>query len=96
MIIDFALEDKDEEENQDFNADVIKNINEKFDLKELIYTAAVWARIYGGAYLLVGAEDGQDVSSPLDYRLIKTVKYIQVFDPQEIFPIMPGLNPSIG
>lgn len=42
--------------------------------------ALTWARLYGGSVILVGADDGQDPSLPLDEDAIKTLDWLTVLD----------------
>lgn len=48
--------------------------------------AATWGRLYGGAKVLVGADDGQDASKPLNEERIKRVDFLQVLDRYSLFP----------
>ena len=90
----FSVTEKDEDENIKFNESIIRTFNEKFDIHDLISRTAKESRIYGGAYILLGVEDGKLPLDPLDLNTIRSVKYLQRFNPNEIYPISPGLNPS--
>lgn len=90
----FSLSDVEEKENQEWNKKRIKVLEPLFNLRKLIYEAALWGRIYGAGYILFGVEDGARQQDPLDLKRIKKIKYIQYFGPQELFPVIPGYNPE--
>lgn len=45
-----------------------------------------WARLYGGAALLLGLNDGLDPEEPVQLEKIKSVDYVTVLDKFRIFP----------
>jgi uncharacterized protein len=49
--------------------------------------AWTFARLYGGAVGLLGADDGRNPSEPIDMRNISTVRQIAVVTPRELTPI---------
>lgn len=40
----------------------------------------IWGKLYGGALLIIGAEDGQAAGQPLNEEGIRTIKYLKVID----------------
>lgn len=56
------------------------------DVTGTFIQAMQYARAYGGAAILVGADDGQDFEEPLDERRIKSVKWLKVLRPRECRP----------
>lgn len=42
---------------------------------------ATFARLYGRCYVLVGVDDGKDMSEPVDMEGIRSIKYLNVLDP---------------
>lgn len=61
--------------------------------------AWTWARLFGGAALFVGADDGGDPAHPLDMNNIRAVRFITVLDKREIFPakwFRDPLSPYFG
>lgn len=63
----------------------LENISKKYnDILESIHIydklseAFKWARLYGGAIIVIGAFDGQDLSQPLNIRRIKTFENLKV------------------
>ena len=58
-----------------------------------------WGRLYGGAALLMGCDDGQDPSKPLKPERAKDVKYLYVIERRVLWPntfySTPG-HPKLG
>ena len=67
---------------------------EELCVEEKIVTALKWKRAYGGAVILIGANDGKaDLSQPLNEENIKSVDFLTVFDAKEAMPIEWEINP---
>jgi phage-related protein (TIGR01555 family) len=47
--------------------------------------ASIFGRLYGGGLLIVGADDGTDMSEPLNEQAIKTIRYLSWIDRRFIF-----------
>ena len=90
----FIIGDKEEDFNIRFNKERKDRIDKKFKIKQLIYDAAVWARVFGTSYILVGADDGNKPDTPLDINKIKTIKWVKAFDAQEVFPFVGSFDPN--
>lgn len=43
-----------------------------------------WGRLYGGAVMFMGVDDGRSVASPLDPKKAKSIKFLTIFDRFEI------------
>lgn len=57
--------------------------------------ALKWKRAYGGALILVGANDGSaDLSVPLNEKAIRSIDYLNVFDAYEARPMAWEENPA--
>lgn len=73
----------EKELESDVNA-FVDGLNFNPRLKE----ALNWSRIYGGANILVGADDGQqDLMQPLNYDAIKTIRFFNTFQRYETYPL---------
>ncbi len=99
--IDFNAQQKDDEEDDgrrvetpQENKEVADAVNEKLhDLKarRRFKEAMTWARVYGGALLFLGVDDGSDpddvnaLEEPLDIRKVKSLDFLTVFDRFEVF-----------
>lgn len=59
---------------------------EKFRILEKLKEGERYARLYGGAALVVGLDDGMDPSEPVDFSRINGIKYVTVLDRFRIFP----------
>ncbi len=69
--------------------DAADELGDEFDrlgTRAKIQEAIEWARLYGGAILLIGADDGQDFAQPLDWQAIRRIRYLQVVDRWNCYP----------
>lgn len=59
-----------------------------FKIEAIVSDAIKWARLYGGAVIVLGIDGAGDNSQPLDYNRIKkgSLKWLQVLDRWYIFP----------
>jgi len=69
-------EDKTQEEDEA----EIYGANDAFPI------AAILARQFGKAYILIGIDDGTEFSEPVDKNNIKSVRWLQVYDCWELYP----------
>lgn len=87
--LDVQIENAEEDDISETKADA--ELVEK-DLKRLkaqarVREAIMRQRAYGGAVLLVGAEDGvSDLSQPLREAALRRVRFLTVFDAWEVYP----------
>lgn len=57
--------------------------------------ALTWQRLFGGALVLIGFNDGQtDLSQPVNVKTLKSIDYLNVFDPSEARPVTWQDNPA--
>ena len=69
--------------------------SDRLKLKNKFRTAQVQANIYGGAVLVIAANDGKDASYPLDEKKISTIDSLQVLDRYKIQPVLNlGVDPE--
>lgn len=61
--------------------------------REKFNEALVWARVYGGSGLFIGADDGQDPSAPLNLNKTRSVAFLSVLDKRELQPCTWYQNP---
>lgn len=57
---------------------------EELEICERFFDAIVWGRLYGGAIMWPGANDGRDPREPLGQ--IKSLDFIDVYDRRYVFP----------
>lgn len=69
---------KNEKEEMEDISRKYDDIFESIHLHEKIAEAFKWARLYGGAIIVIGAFDGQDLSQPLNIRRIKTFENLKI------------------
>jgi phage-related protein (TIGR01555 family) len=73
---------------QDSGADIAKAAEVyagRLGLVARAYEASVFAGVYGGGILIIGADDGQDMSTPLNEKNIKTIRYLSWVDRRFVF-----------
>jgi len=82
--------------------DLIKNMNEridKLDMWEKFKEAMTWARLYGGAVVIIGARDEKDVSEELNEDTIKEISFLNVMDRWQLYVkdrYIDPLSPKYG
>lgn len=47
---------------------------------------AIWAQLYGGGGVFVGAQDGAEPQEPLDFKRVDDVTFLQVLDRYSLWP----------
>jgi phage-related protein (TIGR01555 family) len=55
--------------------------------KTQLKTAATWARLFGGAAIIVVLEDGLTSEDPVDLNRIKSIKSLEVMDRWDVIPL---------
>lgn len=71
----------------DDKVNVNKLVQQKLDdlaAQANVGDALTWARVYGGALLFLGVDDGRKLSEPLDRENIKSFDFLTVFDRWEV------------
>lgn len=85
---DLEIKDQEEDEGTDDGKPDLDEMMEdeltRLQVKAKFEEANIWARVLGGSALLVGADDGQDVSQPLAEDRIKSVRYLHLVDKRYI------------
>lgn len=90
--------------------DISEYIEEELDelsWESKFATAEKWARLYGGAIIVMLVDDGRGLEEPLDWDNIKSLKELRVYDRSIVQPDYFGLygvqnynnidfNPSLG
>jgi phage-related protein (TIGR01555 family) len=56
------------------------------DVRGKLEEGLTWGRCYGGAVVMIGADDLQDSSLPLDESRIHSLDFLQVYDKRQVFP----------
>lgn len=78
----FTLEDVSDHKIIDFYQEAM----EELDFEETAMTALKWARLYGGSIAVMLINDGRGLEEPLDWRNIKSIDDIRVYDRSIIQP----------
>ena len=69
-------------------------VDKKLKAREIFRKGIKWQRLYGGAGILIGVNDGRSLDQPVNEAAIRSVDYLNVFDPAEIRPIDWESNPA--
>lgn len=72
---------------------------DRLEAREKFTEAMIWARVFGGAALWVGVNDGNSQEEPVDERRIQSIDFIKVLDSRYIYPFETyedPLDPKFG
>ncbi len=84
------------EGGQNGNAETAAEVAEyaaKLRCDEMCRDGSIFGRLFGGTLLIIGADDGQDVSLPLNEDRIKSVRYLNLVDRRFLFAKTYYSNP---
>lgn len=80
----------DEEQGKDLTSDL-----ERIEARQKFLEAMIWARVFGGSGILIGARDGAaDPMVPLREDAIQSVDWLTVFDRRELVAVQWYGDPS--
>jgi uncharacterized protein len=82
----YELNIADEGDYGDLKDQVEQTIDE-LEINDNLRTSLMQERAYGGSALLIGANDGQDMSMPLAMERITELLYVTPLEPYEITPL---------
>lgn len=78
----FNLDDVSDQEVEDFFREAL----DELDWEETAMTAIKWARLFGGSLAVMLINDGRGLDEPLDWKHIKSIDDIRVYDRSVIQP----------
>ena len=78
----FSLDGLKDQEIEDFYAEAL----DELDWEETAMTAIRWARLFGGSIVVMLVNDGRGLEEPLDWRNIRSIDDLRVFDRSVIQP----------
>jgi phage-related protein (TIGR01555 family) len=67
--------------------DMLNDELDRLRVRDHITDADTWGRLYGGAIMILGVDDGQDFGQPLDMNNIREFMYLEVIDRWQCFPL---------
>ena len=59
---------------------------DQLDLEDKFATAEKWARLYGGAIIVMLADDGHGLEEPLDWQNVRSIEELRVFERSLVQP----------
>ena len=78
----FTLESTKDQKIEDFYTEAL----DELDWEETAMTAIRWARLFGGSIAVMMINDGRGIDEPLDWRNIRSIDDIRVYDRSVIQP----------
>lgn len=78
----FVLQNMDDSKLKDFYESAL----DELDWEETAMTAIKWARLFGGSIAIMLINDGHGLDEPLDWRHIRSIDDIRVYDRSVIVP----------
>lgn len=82
----FTLESTKDQKIEDFYTEAL----DELDWEETAMTAIRWARLFGGSIAVMMINDGRGIDEPLDWRNIRSIDDIRVYDRSVIQPDYRG------
>ena len=55
-----------------------------------------WSRLYGGALIVMGIDDGRDLAEPVDFRTMRSINWLRVFDRYQASSADGTFNPDLN
>jgi len=77
----------------------LKKAARKLKADKHLLDTMIWGRLYGGAIMIIGADDGKDPSEPLKEERIRSIKFLNVVDRRYVHPVTfyeDPLQPNYG
>lgn len=63
---------------------ILQSKLDELDVYPKLIQALTWENVFGGAAILIGADDGRDPSEPLDVNAVESVDFLTVFTPRDL------------
>jgi len=64
----------------------VAEYEKRLRFKAALREAAVWARVFGGAAVYLGVDDGQDPRTPVNEKGVRTIRFATVLDRRDLIP----------
>ena len=90
---DGAYLDDDDSKDKEASKFIVKKFK-ALKVLSLVKSAAIWARVFGGAVLYVGVEDGRTDDQPVDEEHIKKIMFLDLLDKRDITPDEEYTDPT--
>lgn len=66
--------------------------SERLKVPQAFNRAQVWANLYGGAAIVINADDGEHWSKPINLKKLKRIKGLRVLDRHKISPLLESTD----
>lgn len=88
----FSISIGDDKEAQQ----AINELLRELSFAKKLMDALIWARVFGGAALFLGIDDGQDPQLPVREASIKNLRFVSVLNSSELHPLALYSDPLSG
>lgn len=82
-----------EYENGGDLSDLVQDAFDRLSLLNRCEEAMTWARLYGGAAVILGVDDGQTMDQPVRVEAVRDIKYAIVIDKRFTYPLTTYVDP---
>jgi phage-related protein (TIGR01555 family) len=66
------------------STEVVRARMDRIELLPRLEEGFAWGRAYGGALLVLGANDGHPMSAPLDWNRVRSFDFVRVYDKRDV------------
>lgn len=73
-------------------AEYVEDCMDRLDLEGKFATAEKWARLYGGAIIVMLVDDGRGLEEPLDWQNVRSIEEFRVFERSIVQPDYSSVN----
>lgn len=73
-------------------AEYVEDRMDQMDLEDKFATAEKWARLYGGAVIVMLVDDGRGLEEPLDWKNVRSIEELRVFERSLVQPDYVSMN----
>ena len=73
-------------------AEYVEDRMDQLDFEDRFATAEKWARLYGGAIIVMLVDDGRGLEEPLDWKNVRSLEELLVFERSLVQPDYVSMN----
>lgn len=73
-------------------AEYVEERMDRLEMEDRFATAEKWARLYGGAIIVMLVDDGRGLEEPLDWKNVRSIEELRVFERSLVQPDYLSMN----
>lgn len=73
-------------------AEYVEEWMDRLEMEDRFATAEKWARLYGGAVIVMLVDDGRGLEEPLDWKNVRSIEELRVFERSLVQPDYVSMN----